>query len=309
MDPLSEVLGHLRPSRPLARLVTSAGDWCVHFAAHGYIKVYAVLQGHCWIALDGGEPVALDAGDCVLLPGGGAFRLGSDLTLPPREPGADQGRGPDPGEPPSLDAPRQVTFIGGAFTLPGPQAALLLSALPPLIHLDGATGQDAVRWPLERMERELRDERPGSHLMAEHLAHLVLIQALRLHLERVGTTQVGWLFALSHPEVSRTLRAMHADPAHAWTVQALAKRVGLSRSTFAARFTAVVGLAPMAYLTRWRMLLAAERLASGEETVARIALSVGYESEAAFSTAFKRVMGGPPRRSGRPLRPVTAPRT
>lgn len=312
MDPLSEVLSQMRPGSPLARLVkpgsplaglaTDQGDWCVQFPAHGYIKCYAVLSGECWIAVEGGAPVALTAGDCVLLPGGRAFRLGSDLTLPAVEVETylqqKAAQGALNTETPEA-SPNEVTFIGGAFTLPGPQAALLLGALPALIHLKRATGQEALRWYLERMEQELREERPGARLVAEHLAQLFLIQALRVYVDLTGTDQVGWLFALTDPELSGTIGAMHADPAFPWTVQCLAGRAGLSRSTFAARFKAAVGMAPMEYLTKWRMLLAAERLTGGRETVSSIALSLGYESEAAFSTAFKRVMGGPPRRYGR----------
>ncbi|WP_161883150.1 AraC family transcriptional regulator [Deinococcus alpinitundrae] len=304
MDPLSDVLSRMRPSSPLARLATDHGNWCVQFQPHGYIKCYAVLSGTCWIAVEDGEPVALMAGDCVLLPGQRGFRLGSDLTLPavPQEVYLQQktSRVLDARKGDMADADaNEVTFIGSAFTLPGPQAALLLEALPPLIHLEQVTGEESLRWSLERMEQELREEQPGARLMAEHLAQVFLIQALRIHLDRVGTGQVGWLFALTDPQLSGVLGAMHTAPAYPWTVQGLAERAGLPRSTFAALFSAGVGLTPLAYLTRWRMLLAADRLIGGEESVADIALSVGYESEAAFSTAFKRVMGRPPRRYGR----------
>lgn len=303
-DPLSEVLGRMRPSSPLAQLATDHGDWCVQFQPHGYIKCYVVLRGTCEIAVEDGIPVALTAGDCVLLPGQRAFRLGSDLTLPavPLEIYHQQklSRGQRAtAEQSSGAGMSEVTFIGSAFTLPEPQAALLLEALPPLIHLEQATGEASLRWSLERMEQELREERPGARLMAEHLAQVFLIQALRVHLERVGTGQVGWLFALTDPQLSGVLGALHAEPAYLWTVQEMAERAGLSRSTFAARFREAVGLPPQAYLTRWRMLLAADRLTGGGESVADIALSLGYESEAAFSTAFKRVMGCPPRRYGR----------
>ena len=293
----------------MARLATDHGDWCVQFQPHGYIKCYAILSGACWIAVEHGEPVALTAGDCVLLPGQRAFRLGSDLTLPAvpveayQQQKALQQEALHSQRVPEERVVGAVTFIGSAFTLPGPQAALLLEALPPLIHLERAadqgTGQESLRWSLERMEQELREERPGAGLMAEHLAQVFLIQALRMHLKHVGTGQVGWLFALTDPQLSRVLGAMHAAPAYPWTVQRLAERAELSRSTFAALFRRRVGLTPLAYLTRWRMLLAADRLTVGGESVAAIALSLGYESEAAFSTAFKRVMGRPPRRYGR----------
>jgi AraC-like DNA-binding protein len=106
---------------------------------------------------------------------------------------------------------------------------------------------------------------------------------------------VGWLFALTDRQIGTAIAAMHEDPAHGWTLQALAERAGMSRSTFALKFKAMVGASPMDYLTRWRMLLAGDRLASSSDPVSVIALSLGYESESAFSTAFKRVMGCAPR--------------
>jgi AraC-like DNA-binding protein len=110
---------------------------------------------------------------------------------------------------------------------------------------------------------------------------------------------VGWLFALADRQMAAAIGAMHEEPAHHWTLQTLAERAGMSRSSFALKFKATVGVSPMDYLTRWRMLLAADRLANGSEPVSAIALSLGYESESAFSTAFKRTMGRSPRQYGR----------
>ena len=118
---------------------------------------------------------------------------------------------------------------------------------------------------------------------------------------------VGWLFALADKQISAAIGAMHEDPAHGWTLQALAERAGMSRSTFALKFKAMVGASPMDYLTRWRMLLAGDRLASSSDPVSVIALSLGYESESAFSTAFKRVMGCSPRQHSRGRPPTSAP--
>jgi len=113
------------------------------------------------------------------------------------------------------------------------------------------------------------------------------------------TGGVGWLFALADKQMSAAIHSMHDDPAHPWTLQELAERVGISRSTFALKFKETVGASPIEYLTRWRMLLAGDRLASSSDPIAIIALSLGYESESAFSTAFKRVMGCSPRQYGR----------
>jgi AraC-like DNA-binding protein len=135
--------------------------------------------------------------------------------------------------------------------------------------------------------------------MAQQLAHMMLVQALRLYLAARPRNDVGWFAALADPQMNAAVSAMHADPAHPWTVQKLAALTSMSRSTFAERFRARAGETPIAYLTRWRMMLAGEKLINSDDTVARISGSLGYESEHAFSTAFKRVMGVSPRRYAR----------
>ncbi|MBV9747818.1 MAG: helix-turn-helix transcriptional regulator [Acetobacteraceae bacterium] len=132
-----------------------------------------------------------------------------------------------------------------------------------------------------------------------HLAHLMLLQALRLHLSRRADNQVGWFYALAGPQLSAAIKAMHADPTHRWTLGELATRVGVSRSVFAQRFRERVGETAIVYLTRWRMMLAAERLACSCEPLAKVARSFGYESENTFNTAFKWMMGCSPRRYAR----------
>ena len=128
---------------------------------------------------------------------------------------------------------------------------------------------------------------------------MLLVQVLRLHLAEGTNGGVGWLFALADRQMSAAINAMHEEPARRWTLQALAARAGMSRTSFALKFKALVGAAPMDYLTRWRMLLAADKLQTSGASIAGIAASLGYESESAFSTAFKRMMGCPPRQYGR----------
>ena len=152
---------------------------------------------------------------------------------------------------------------------------------------------------MERMRQELREPQPGGFLMAQHLAHMMLVQALRLHLAEGLKGGVGWLFALADKQMSAAIYSIHDDPAHRWTLQELGKRAGMSRSTFALKFKQTVGASPMEYLTRWRMLLAGDRLVNSSDPISAIAPSLGYESESAFSTAFKRVMGCSPRQYGR----------
>ena len=134
----------------------------------------------------------------------------------------------------------------------------------------------------------------------------MLVQALRLHLAEGLKGGVGWLFALADQQMSAAINAMHHDPAHAWTLQELAGHAAMSRSTFAMKFKQTVGASTIEYLTRWRMLLAADRLANSSDPVSVIALSLGYESESAFSTAFKRVMGCSPRQYSRRRNPASS---
>jgi AraC-like DNA-binding protein len=132
-------------------------------------------------------------------------------------------------------------------------------------------------------------------LFAQQLATMVLIQALRLHIAAAAQYTVGWLYALTDVRLGKAIGCIHKEPSRKWSVLELARRAGMSRTAFAVRFKQAVGQSPIDYLTEWRMVLARERLTSGAESVAQIAFSLGYESESAFSTAFKRVMGVSPR--------------
>jgi AraC-like DNA-binding protein len=173
-------------------------------------------------------------------------------------------------------------------------AELLLGMLPPLVHIRAEASKAALRWSIERLMRELREPRPGSALIAEHLAQALLIEALRLHLAEHSHDSTGWLFALADRQMRAVIAAMHAEPGRKWTLKALARVAGMSRSSFAVRFKDTVGEPAMDYLTRWRMLVASDRLAKGE-SIALVAPTVGYESESAFGAAFKRVIGASPR--------------
>ena len=297
MDPLSDVLALLKPQSYRTVGFDVGGDWAVRFDNQtGRIKCYAVASGTCWLVVDGGgEPIRLTTGDCFVVPSGHSFMLASDVVLPPIPAhvafaGARHGgvvvQGGGGG-----------TFLTGTrFEVGGRNAPALLAALPPVIHLDTAEDRTALRWSIERMTAEMREGRPGASLVAHHLAHLMLLQALRLYLARQADGLVGWFHALADPQLSAAFGAMHADPARRWTVGELAAGAGLSRSVFAERFRDRVGEAPIAYLTRWRMMLAAERLTSGREPLGKIARALGYESANAFSTAFQRQNGCSPRR-------------
>jgi AraC-like DNA-binding protein len=174
-------------------------------------------------------------------------------------------------------------------------AERLLGMLPPVVHIRAEATKAALRWSIERLIRELRAPLPGSALIAEHLAQALLIEALRLHLAEHSHHSTGWLFALADRQMRTVIAAMHAEPGRKWTLEALARVAGMSRSSFAVRFKDTVGEPAIDYLTRWRMMVASDRLANGGMPIAVVAPTVGYESESAFGAAFKRVIGTSPR--------------
>jgi AraC-like DNA-binding protein len=301
MDPLSDVVSLLKPRSYRAGGFDAGGDISIRFPEHEGIKCYALVSGECWLSVEGvPDAVRLGTGDCFLLPRGRPFRLASDLTLTPIDAIAMFRARPN-GSVASHNGGGECSVVGGHFILDGNHADILLGMLPPIVHIRKEADKAALRWSLDRMMQELRDPQPGGFLVVDHLAHMMLLQALRLHLAEGIEGGVGWLFALADRQMSLAIGAMHDDPAHRWTLQALAERAGMSRSTFALRFKETVGASPLEYLTRWRMLLAADRLENSSDSISVIALSLGYESESAFSTAFKRVTGRSPRRYSRGL--------
>jgi AraC-like DNA-binding protein len=299
VDPLSDVLSLLKPRSSVSSGFDAGGAWSIQFSQNVGIKCYAVISGGCWLAVEGiPDPVRLKAGDCFLLPGGRPFRLTSDLALTPTDsstifPPAQAGGVV------TVGGGGDFFLVGSRFALSGNHVGILLGMLPPVVHIHKKTDRAAILWSVERMRQELRERQPGGDLVAQHLAQMMLIQALRVYMAGGLSGGVGWLFALSDRQMAAAISAMHNDPAYGWTVQALAEHAGMSRSSFALKFKATVGASPLEYLTRWRMLLAGDRLEHSEDSVSTIALSLGYESESAFSTAFKRVMGCSPRRYSR----------
>jgi AraC-like DNA-binding protein len=152
-----------------------------------------------------------------------------------------------------------------------------------------------MQWCLERMMRELREPQPGGFLLGQHLAHIMLVEALRLYLSNEGSPGVGRLLALGDKQMRAAMTAMHEDPAHGSTLQELAEHASMSRSKFAFRFKEKVGVCAMEYLTRWRIMRAADRLTNSPESVVDNAIASGYESESSFCAAFKKIMGLSPR--------------
>jgi AraC-like DNA-binding protein len=299
MDPLSDVLSILKPRNYMSAGFDISGDWSIQFPdQQKSIKCGAVVSGQCWLSVEGvPEAAHLETGDSFLLPSGRPFRLASDLALPSVDAKEIFSAARD-GAIVSYNGGGDCFIVSCRFALDGDHADVLLGLLPPIAHIRKESDKTAIREFVERMMKELRERKPGGFLILQHLAHMMLIEALRLHLAEGLKGGVGWLFALADKQMGAAITAMHDDPARRWTLQELAKRAGMSRSTFALKFKETVGASPMEYLTRWRMLRAGDKLAHSSDSISVIALSLGYESESAFSAAFRQVMGVSPRRYG-----------
>lgn len=291
MDPLEDVLDLLETRSHLSTSLIAGGRWAVRFDAPLDIKFNAVRRGNCRLDVEGhSEPIALAEGDCYLLTRPKRFTLRSDPDAPELDAStvfaeaehgiARTGTGDD------------VLLIGGRFTFNQPGQDLLLTSLPPVIHLPAGTPHaETVEWALTVIERELLLRPVASDLVTQHLAMVMLVYVLRLHLAREPQSVSGWLAGMTDPAVAAALTSLHDDPARPWTVAELARAGSVSRSTLAARFKQTVGQGPLTYLTQWRIHLASQKLRKSDETISSIARVTGYGSESAMSTAFKRVTG------------------
>ncbi|GIM93072.1 AraC family transcriptional regulator [Paractinoplanes toevensis] len=299
VDPLEDVLALVGTSSRLSTALVAGGAWALDFDPPPAVKFNAVRRGSCLLIVDG-VVYPLASGDCFLLTRSQRFVLSSGLDVPPAPAGpVFAAAGPDGIA--RTGTGDDVFLLGGRFDFGARARELLLDALPPVLHVPAsAPAAAALRWSLGQIETELRDRPVAAGLVAEHLALVMLIHMLRLHLAEAPAAGPGWLGGLADPVVAPALRALHADPARAWTVADLAAVAAVSRSTMAARFKQAVGQGPLDYLTGWRIELAAARLRRGDGTVAAIARAVGYGSESALSTAFKRVTGRSPTEYRRP---------
>ncbi|WP_036173494.1 AraC family transcriptional regulator [Massilia sp. 9096] len=295
MDPLSDLLSTLKPNDYMFRGIDMAGAWSLQFPANDGLGCYAVISGECWLAMEGdAAPIRLGPGDCVLLAKGKPFRFASDLDLPAID-AVGFVTSAVAGGIASMHGGGEVTGVGGFFHFPEKDAGDLLHALPEVILINNPSNKAALRFSMELLMQELRDMQSGGHLVAIHLAQMALVLALRAYLGRAPALRQGWLAAVADKQLGKAITAIHKNPGCGWTLQTLAELACMSRATFASRFKTTVGVAPIEYVLRWRMLVAGERLASGaRDSIGAIALSLGYATESAFSAAFKRTMGCSP---------------
>jgi AraC-like DNA-binding protein len=292
VDPLAEVVLLLQPGAPFSKLVSGAGRWSVRRSEHGQPFFCVILEGSSRLAVDGHEPLTLQKGDFVLIPAARNFTM-SGLE-PPTPEDIDHRRvtvldgeirhGRENG-------PADVRLLVGYCVFGSPDAALLVSLLPQLIHV---RGEGRLATLVQLVGDESRALRPARDVILARLLEVLLIEALR---STTGTSaSPGLVRGLSDARVALAIRRMHESPTEPWTVAQLAKEAALSRSAFFERFSRAVGVAPMEYLLAWRMALAKNLLRQKEWGIAEIAERVGYGSASTFSVAFTRHVGVPPTR-------------
>jgi len=294
-DPLGEALHILRMNGAFYARSELTAPWGLTMPAMpGNLWFHVATTGSYQLEVGDGEVRTLAAGDLALVPHGEGHVLRS-------EPGA-----PAPG---ILDIDREViseryevlhyggggasaTLICGAVRFDHPAARQLVQSLPPIIHVEAAGAW--MEGTLRLMAAEASELRPGGEAVITRLGDILVIQAIRSWIETDPAARTGWLGALQDRQIGRALTLVHREPARDWTVGSLAGEVAMSRSAFAARFTELVGEPAMAYVARWRMHIALTALRDEGATVGELADRLGYRSEAAFSRAFKRIIGVAP---------------
>jgi AraC-like DNA-binding protein len=295
-DPFSDVLQIANAQSVVSGGFTAGGPWAIRFAAPDKIKFFAVVKGNCWLCVDGDEAlVRLESGDVFLLSARRGFVLAGDLAAVPVD--AASVFTTDAGTIAQLGNGDDCFLLGGHVRLDSGSGGLLADVVPPLIHVRAASPQATVlQWLLDQLVRERAEELPGSSVASAQLAQLMFVQLLRVHLASSGPLEAGLLRAISDRRIAPALRLMHSDPSRSWQLGELAKAAAMSRTTFALHFKSVAGVAPLTYLTGWRMRLAERALREENVTVSVLARSLGYGSESAFSNAFKRFTGTAPKR-------------
>ena len=298
-DPLGEALHFLRMDGVVYARSELSAPWAVDLPPmEDCVMFHVVTEGQCWLTTEEDEPLLLQPGEFTLIPKGEGHRIGGSLDTPPVD---------------FFDLPREeiaphyeflrwggggaaTNLVCGAVRFEHPAARELVRLLPRVIRVQAWSSPQAdwMQSTLRLMAAESGARRPGGETVVTRLADILVIQAIRSWIEDNPTAHTGWLGALHDDRIGPAILRIQRDPARAWTVASLAEAVAMSRSAFAARFRELVGESPMQYLTRWRMHLATTALREGGASVAELAHRLGYQSEAAFSRAFKRVIGVPP---------------
>jgi AraC-like DNA-binding protein len=321
-DTLSDVLRTVRLRSAVFYSVSCDGDWvaeaptsrdiaaAVMPEAEHVMEYHVLTAGECWAGIVGEPPVKMQRGDVVLLAQGDAHVVSSTpgMRADPDIAGYfDMGRTKRPFRihydngaqaMVDLDAPTaqpcSATFVCGFIGFDLKPFNPLIATLPRMLHLP-AEGRGALSEQFATFAAaESAARRPGSEALLERLSEMMFVDAIRRHVEHLPAETTGWLAGLRDRYVGRALALLHERPAAPWTIEDLSSQVGLSRSALHERFVTLIGQPPVQYLTNWRMQLASRLLLEGRSTVATVAIDVGYDSEAAFARAFKRLVGMPP---------------
>lgn len=297
MDPLSDILTMFTVQRVATIRFESSGPYALRFAGYDHIKFGAILSGSLRLWVEGNPiPVELGPGDCYLLTDGLPYRTSNSDEAPEIDGNVyfADARGED-GTIRLGEGPVDKVVIGGRFVFDEEGAAWLRSALPQIIHIKASSpAAGPLRRTLELLGLEAGGGAPGENVIVDRLADILLVQALRAYLAENGAGQASWLAGLADPKLARAMRSFHNDVAADWSVASMASAAGMSRSSFAEKFKSVVGVAPLDYVTRWRMQRVRRALIETDLAFATIAEDNGYRSRTSCSQTFKRMFGHPP---------------
>jgi AraC-like DNA-binding protein len=303
MDVLDDLLAGTRARGGVFNLTIMDPPWALQICDEAALSLATMVRGSAWVRRDGTEPALMTPGDVAVFTGPSPYVVGDALDSAPQlriHPGGVCE--PLPGAPVDYSARLGVRTYGGraegaamvasgSYQLAGDVSRRLLTALPPVLVVPAADVAGSV---MDMVLDEIQRDAAGQQSVLDRWLDLALITTLRAWFDRPESQAPGWYQAQSDPVAGLALRLLHEDPAHPWSVVELADRVGVSRASLARRFTALVGEAPMTYLTGWRIALAADLLRSTTDTVETIARRVGYANAFALSVAFKRVRGTTP---------------
>ncbi|MFF3565413.1 AraC family transcriptional regulator [Streptomyces sp. NPDC002574] len=300
MDLLAEVLALSDVRGAVGARIEAGEDWGWWWSsAKPRASLHAVTAGTVWVGLPEGRPLQLMPGDVVLLPGGAEHALGSDPAAVARTgPGTfDDWHITGSGTVSIGTGPARSRILCADYAHDRTVSTQVLTLLPAVVHLRAADDPDGLAQDTVRLlGRELAAPRAATGVVLDRLVDVLLVHVLRAWLASGGTSVPSWLGALDDPVVAAAVTKLHEEPARPWTTAALAREVGVSRATLDRRFAAATGESPGAYLTRWRMDLAARRLRDTDDSLDAIAASVGYSSGYAFSRAFRRACSQSPGR-------------
>lgn len=291
-DPLAAIIALLRPQTVLSKIISGAGKWSIRKPQYEDPAFCLLLDGSCFLDLDGVGALELKEGDFVLLPQMPSFMLASDLGINPTLLAFDNSHETHYGD---ESGPVMMRMLGGYFRFDRANSQLLVRLLPSVVHIRREEpGAMRLRRVVELIGEEADAHRPGRDLILERLVEVLLVEALRFRSASAAREEQGLLAGLADPALARALREIHVDVARRWTVEQLARTAGMSRAAFAERFARKVGMPPMQYLLEWRVALAKDMLRTERPPLAAVAERVGYQSASAFSTAFTRLTGRSP---------------